>query len=119
MLLDDNNTKDLRAMLDANIVSLCVCTREAIKSMKSREVDGHIININSIFGHKINTCVPGTKPLNGMYAACKYALTAITESLRQEVLYREMSTKVTVEFCEKKIRKIARKVNGLFFFAEY
>lgn len=99
MLLDDNNTKDLKAMLDANILALCVCTREAVKSMKKREVDGHIININSIFGHKVNTCVPGTKPINGMYPACKYALTAITECLRQEVLYLEMSTKITVKFC--------------------
>ncbi|KAJ6636260.1 Farnesol dehydrogenase [Pseudolycoriella hygida] len=95
MLLDDNNTKDLKTMLDSNILALCVCTREAVKSMKRREVDGHVININSIFGHKINTCVPGTKPINGMYPACKYALTAITECLRQEILFLEMSTKIT------------------------
>lgn len=97
MLLDDNNTKDLKTMLDSNILALCVCTREAIKSMKNREVDGHVVNINSIFGHKINTCVPGTKPINGMYPACKYALTAISECLRQEVIFLEMSTKITVK----------------------
>lgn len=50
----------------------------------------------SIFGHKTNTCVPGTKPINGMYPACKFALTALTECLRQEVSYIEMGIKVTV-----------------------
>lgn len=54
----------------------------------------------SIFGRKINTCVPGAKPINGMYPACKFALTAISECLQQEVLYQELSTKVTVgKFC--------------------
>lgn len=51
---------------------------------------------HSIFGHKVNTCVPGTKPINGMYPACKFALTALTECLRQEVAYIEMGIKVTV-----------------------
>lgn len=46
MLLDDNNTKDLKAMLDANILALCVCSREAIKSMRARGFDGHVVNIN-------------------------------------------------------------------------
>lgn len=50
----------------------------------------------SIFGHKVNTCVPGTKPINGMYPACKHALSAITECLRQEISYIEMGIKVTV-----------------------
>lgn len=54
------------------------------------------MNINSILGHKVNTCVPGTKPINGMYPACKFALTAITECLRQEIAYIEMGIKVTV-----------------------
>lgn len=50
----------------------------------------------SIFGHKVNTCVPGTKPINGMYPACKFALTALTECFRQEISYIEMGIKVTV-----------------------
>lgn len=50
----------------------------------------------SIFGHKVNTCVPGTKPINGMYPACKFAMTALTECLRQEIAYVEMGIKVSV-----------------------
>lgn len=40
--------------------------------------------------------MPGTKPINGMYPACKFALTALTECLRQEVAYIEMGIKVSV-----------------------
>jgi NADP+-dependent farnesol dehydrogenase len=36
--------------------------------------------------------VPGTKPLNGMYPASKFAVTAITECVRQELLY--LKTKI-------------------------
>lgn len=46
MLLDDNNIKDLKAMLEANIIGLCICTKEAIKSMRTRGFDGHVVNIN-------------------------------------------------------------------------
>lgn len=46
MLLDDNNIRDLRSMMDANIIGLCICTRDAVKSMHNRGVDGHIVNIN-------------------------------------------------------------------------
>lgn len=54
MLLDDNNIKDLKAMMEANVIGLCICTKEAIKSMKTREVDGHIININRYLKKKTN-----------------------------------------------------------------
>lgn len=46
MLLEENNTRELRNMLEANLIALCVCTRDAVKSMRDRGVDGHIVNIN-------------------------------------------------------------------------
>lgn len=36
------------------------------------------------------------KPINGMYPACKFAMTALTECLRQEVNYLDLPVKVTV-----------------------
>uniref|UniRef100_U5EVY4 Putative dehydrogenase n=1 Tax=Corethrella appendiculata TaxID=1370023 RepID=U5EVY4_9DIPT len=95
LLTDDGNTKDLRKTMETNIIGLCICTREAIKSMKLRDAKGHIVNINSIFGHKVHQTVPGTKPLNGMYPASKFAVTAITECIRQELVYLETPVKVT------------------------
>jgi short-subunit dehydrogenase len=41
------STKDMKAMLDLNVLGLSVCTKEALQSMKERGVDdGHIIHIN-------------------------------------------------------------------------
>lgn len=47
--------------METNIIGLCLVTREAVKLMKKRDEEqdsiGHIVNINSIFGHKIHACV--------------------------------------------------------------
>lgn len=73
-----------------------LCTRQAIKSMKQREVNGHIININSILGHKVNQAVPGNKPTNSLYPPIKFAITGLTECIRQELLYLQTQIKITV-----------------------
>lgn len=86
--------------METNIIGLCLVTREAVKYMKKRptttDLVGHIVNINSTLGHKVNSCVPGSKPLNGMYPASKHAVTAITECVRQELLYLDTKVKITV-----------------------
>ena len=42
----EGTPEDWRKILDLNVVALCLCTREAVASMKERGVDGHIIHIN-------------------------------------------------------------------------
>lgn len=75
LILDDNNTDEMNLIMETNILALCVITREAVKLMKMRSMErkdlGHIVNINSIFGHKVSASVPGAKPMNGMYPASK------------------------------------------------
>jgi len=40
----DGSQDDIKIMLDLNVRGLCVCTQQALKSMKERGVDdGHII----------------------------------------------------------------------------
>ncbi|XP_073674196.1 dehydrogenase/reductase SDR family member 11-like [Garra rufa] len=74
-------TSGWRDMMDVNVLALSVCTRETYQSMKERKVDdGHIININSICGHRVPNNAKGH-----FYSASKYAVTALTESLRQEL----------------------------------
>ncbi|XP_021559854.1 dehydrogenase/reductase SDR family member 11 isoform X2 [Neomonachus schauinslandi] len=66
------STSGWKDMFSVNVLALSICTREAYRSMKERKVDdGHIININS---------------------ATKYAVTALTEGLRQEL--REAQTHI-------------------------
>jgi len=79
-LLTEGKTEDWKRILDINVLALSIATREAIKSMRDNNINGHIIHINSINGHK----VPPAPGVN-MYPASKHAVTALTETLRQEL----------------------------------
>ncbi|XP_023318767.1 uncharacterized protein LOC106657151 isoform X3 [Trichogramma pretiosum] len=81
--LADADIKDIREQIDVNVLGLVHCSREAIRIMKDKDLEGHIVNMNSIQGHRVHT-VPG---LNfNVYSATKHAVTAITETLQKELL---------------------------------
>jgi len=90
-------TEDWKAILDTNVLGLCMCTREAFSLMRENEVSnedttivpGHIINLNSIAGHSV---IPFS--FFHLYTATKFAVTAITEGTRQEL--RELDSKIRV-----------------------
>uniref|UniRef100_A0A8W7PWA0 Dehydrogenase n=2 Tax=gambiae species complex TaxID=44542 RepID=A0A8W7PWA0_ANOCL len=89
-VLDAKNTQELRDVIDTNLVGLALCSREAYQSMKKRSVDGHIVHINSILGHKVI-------PMNtlNVYPATKYGVTALTETMRHELRMAGTKIKVT------------------------
>ncbi|XP_052897701.1 farnesol dehydrogenase-like [Anopheles moucheti] len=89
-VLDADNTQALRDVIDTNLMGLTLCSREAYQSMKKRSADGHIIHINSILGHYVLPM--GT--LN-VYPASKYAVTALTETMRHELRLAGTKIKVT------------------------
>src|SRR5262249_19216220 len=66
-----------KAIFDTNVIGLLRVTRAVLPSMR-RQHDGLIINIGSIFGRV-------TFPFTGIYGASKFALEALTDSLRYEV----------------------------------
>jgi len=83
--------KKTRDMLDTNIVALMLCARKTVESMNGRKVDdGHIININSILGHKV---IP--MDASHVYGSTKWAVTALTEALRQELRAKKSRIRVT------------------------
>lgn len=100
--LMSGDTDAWREMLEVNVLALCVCTREAVKDMRRRGDRGHIVHINSLSGHR----VPGA---SGVYAASKFAVTALTEGLRQELREADSPIRVSAispgftetEFAEK------------------
>lgn len=94
-LIDKNNTKSIREVIDTNLLAAVICTREAFQSMKQRNVNGHIVLINSIAGHSCNNFL-GKLPSLNIYPSTKYALTAMTEILRQEFQIMETEIKITV-----------------------
>ncbi|XP_077284826.1 farnesol dehydrogenase-like [Arctopsyche grandis] len=78
--LVDGESESWKEMLDINVMAMNICNREALKSMRRRGDDGYIININSIAGHRISPT-----PNLGMYTATKYAVTALTQCLRNDL----------------------------------
>ena len=59
--------------------------------MKENKIDGHIIHINSTLGHKVVS-----QRYSNVYPASKYAVTALTETLRQELNHLGLKIKISV-----------------------
>lgn len=92
-LTSKGNTDDIAATININIMGVMYCTREAFHSMKDREIAGHVVNINSISGHRVYS-LPGFTM--NIYPPTKHALTAMTETYRQEFSQANTNIKVTV-----------------------
>jgi len=73
-------TKLWEEIMDTNVLGLCIATREAVKDMRANNVDGHIVHINSMSGHRVPNL-----PQSSVYPASKHAVTALTETLRLEL----------------------------------
>ncbi|KAF2896700.1 hypothetical protein ILUMI_09476, partial [Ignelater luminosus] len=78
--LIDGNTKFWKEIFDTNVLGLSIATREAVRDMRANNIAGHIIHINSVAGHRVVKI-----PRLNVYPASKYAVTALTETLRQEL----------------------------------
>lgn len=100
-LTSKGNTDDMVATVNTNIMGVVYCTREAFHSMKDRDIAGHVININSISGHRVYY-LPGFTM--NIYPSTKHALTAMTETYRQEFSQANTDIKVTVR--NRKILKL-------------
>lgn len=95
-LIEKDNTADIQGVINTNVMGVVFCTREAYQSMKSRQVDGHIVIINSIVGHFVPYTVGMVGSLS-IYPSSKHAVTAMTEVLRQELQAEGCKTKITVK----------------------
>lgn len=74
----DGNIEDWEIMIDTNLKGLLYMTRAVLPQMLERN-KGHIINIGSIAGHE-------TYPKGNVYCATKHAVSALTKSLRGDLL---------------------------------
>lgn len=89
--LGDGKTNEWEDILRVNVLGLCIATREAVRVMKENGVNGHIVHINSIGGHRVYN-IQGSE----MYVPAKHAVTALTEILRLELSNQKSKIKVTV-----------------------
>ena len=76
--LQEGNPEDWDVMINTNIKGVLYLTREVLPYMVKRE-SGHIINLGSTAGHDVY-------PLGNVYCATKFAINAISQSLRIDVL---------------------------------
>ncbi|MBN2570652.1 MAG: SDR family NAD(P)-dependent oxidoreductase [Ignavibacteriales bacterium] len=81
----DDKIDDWEEMIDTNIKGLLYVTK-AVLPIMIRNKSGHIINLGSIAGHE-------AYPKGALYCATKFAVSAITRSLRMDIL--ENNIKVT------------------------
>jgi len=85
----------INKIIDTNIRGLAQCTREAYRLMKKADDYGMIIQMNSVLGHSIPYM--GLANSTSMYAPSKYAVSAISEVLRQELVQaKNHKVRVTV-----------------------
>jgi NADP-dependent 3-hydroxy acid dehydrogenase YdfG len=68
---------DWNRMIDVNLKGVLYGIAAALPHMKQQKA-GHIINVSSVAGHKVN-------PTGAVYSATKHAVRALSEGLRQEV----------------------------------
>lgn len=88
--LIDGITDNWRTMFEINVIGLLIATREAIKIMRENNIDGHIVNVNSVAGHT-SIYIPSFN----VYPATKHAVTNLSHCLRDEITAQGLNVKVT------------------------
>lgn len=91
--LIDGSVDLLKRTLEVNLLSICITTQQAIRRMRAKGIDGHIVQIDSIVGHHL-FYIQGFD-IN-IYPASKAGVVALNESFRQELNAINSAIKVTV-----------------------
>ncbi|XP_017870832.1 PREDICTED: farnesol dehydrogenase [Drosophila arizonae] len=93
----DMPTKDITDVLQTNLMGSIYCTKLAASSMRRRQVAGHLFFINSTAG--LAGYNPGhIDPSLNIYTPSKFALTAVHEICRQELITQKLKIKTTSIF---------------------
>ncbi len=87
--LCDGEVEAWREMFDVNVVALSLVTREVVRRLLERRAAGHVIHIGSLSGHRVPASAAGP------YAATKFAVRALAETLRVELRRRASPIRVT------------------------
>lgn len=99
----------MNKVIETNFRGVLHCTRKAFKLMTKSNDYGLIININSIAGH----LVPFVSFSMNVYSPTKFAVTSLTETIRQE-LFRANNRKIRVTVKFKEIFNFQITFNILF-----
>ena len=108
----DGETEHWEEMIDTNIKGLLYVTRQVLPSMVNRN-KGHIINIGSTAGHEVY-------PYGNVYSATKFAVNALTQSIRIDVLDKNVKVStvdpgmVRTEFSDVRFSGDKEKVEKVY-----
>lgn len=87
LLSDDESNTEFRDVMNTNVLGMVYCTRLAYRQLKENDAFGYIVNINSTYGHDVPfPHVQAELATYNLYNGSKYAVTATTEVLRQELI---------------------------------
>jgi NADP-dependent 3-hydroxy acid dehydrogenase YdfG len=87
--IEDGRWEDWIDTMNVNVVAPALCAREALRSMEGK-AEAQIINIGSIYGHREQV------PNFAFYQASKFALRALTDTLRAELFARGARVRVAM-----------------------
>ncbi|XP_018393753.1 PREDICTED: farnesol dehydrogenase-like [Cyphomyrmex costatus] len=88
----DSNRKTFEKVLNTNVLAVAVCMNKAVLSMRKRNSEGHIFNLNSIVSHHR---MPNDLIECNMYFSSKHASLALTNTVRREVSKIKAPIRVT------------------------
>ncbi|XP_067204210.1 farnesol dehydrogenase-like [Linepithema humile] len=94
----DSQRKTFEKLLNINVLTYAVCMNKAVNSMRQRNVEGHIFNINSVLAHNIP--MKGLLDKDGyngfnIYCATKHASRVLTTAVRREIATVQAPIRVT------------------------
>ncbi len=110
--LYEGRIEDWEEMIDTNIKGLLYVTRLVLPQMVERK-SGHVINIGSVAGHQVYA-------KGNVYAATKFAVNALTQSIRLDVLDKNIKVStvdpgmVLTEFSYVRFSGNEEKVNKVY-----
>lgn len=94
----ESDRKAFERLLNINVLAVAVCINRAVSSMRGRNVEGHVFNVNSVLGHEIPSGplseVEGCNGWN-LYPACKHGTVALTHTVRRELAAIKAPIRIT------------------------
>ncbi|KAL7299931.1 hypothetical protein TKK_0007251 [Trichogramma kaykai] len=81
--IEDSSTDEIEKIVKVNLLGVVYCSKKAIKLMRENSMEAHILNINSVLGHRVPPPIFGHF---NIYPATKFAVTALSESLQYDLL---------------------------------
>jgi 3-hydroxy acid dehydrogenase/malonic semialdehyde reductase len=110
--IHEGKKEDWDEMIDTNVKGLVYVTRHVLPLMLKRK-KGHIINIGSTAGHEVY-------PAGNIYAATKFAVKALSQSMRLDLLDKAIKVSsvdpgmVETEFSEVRFRGDKERAKNVY-----